>query len=1063
MDQSEGVIPGATVSLESQLTGAARQIETNASGLFTFPFLPVGVYSVTAEQGGFRASRRGDIELNVDQVIRVELVLEIGEASETVEVQATAAAIDSESAAVSQTVTQRQVRDLPLNGRNFMSLLFLGAGAVESFGEQSVRQRSGMTISIQGARPTSNNYMLDGTANTDTAFNTPAVVLSVDAIEEFKEQTSTYSAEYGFSANQINLISKSGTNQFHGSLFWFLRNDALDARGFFDAGKLPLRQNQFGFVAGGPAYVPNVYDGRNKTFFLVNYEGLRTRESRTRLGIVPSTENLAGRFEEAITDPFTGEPFANGIIPETRVARLADVARSTEFWPLANADLPRGRNFRGVDRRTTDTNQRTYRLDQVLGRHGSIFGRLTKSDLVNVTPTLPTPKGDKFVNQEATSWQVSHTALISPTLVNQFRFGYLNYTADQFGATMPDADIARLGLSGVFTNLSGRQKTPPRVSLSGISTGGGSLNAVSLSNQPMIDFSNGTTLIRGKHTMNFGFAYRGWRLERDLANNFLGSYSFNANFSGHTVADMLLGVFNSARSFVPGPFSSPDAAGNPRGFNFKSFAPYIQDDWKVSPRLTLNLGLRWDYRTIPYEDNDHMAWWNPNNPLGGLMVADEKLATTGVIDDSGYYVLAGRRTPHPASKKVFAPRFGFAYRPFGEKTVVRAGYGVFFDSAEEREIDGSADVFPYVSRLNPTNSLGDRLKTTDELFPDSGEAGPATPEANTDISVMQSHDKRNPYVQQWTFSIQRSLSRNSTLEFNYVGSKGTHLLMRHNFAQALPPTAEERASGNIAPVSTRKPYPNFQRFSNSLWAGNSSYQSFNSKFEYRARSMIVTSVYGWAKSIDNKSAAAWIAPNFSGWQGFMNNHDISRDRGLSDFDVDHRSVTSFVVSLPVGRGQRFLGRASGVAEALLGGWQINGIVTFQRGLPYGIAALDRDGLLDTVLNRANLVGDPNPEGFRPTVEEWCNTAAFEQPAPGHFGDTGRKVLRGPGVNNFDVGLFKNFRLAETATLQFRLESFNMMNHARFFFPNTNVSSDAFGALGIAGAGRINQLGLKLLW
>ncbi len=1065
LDQSEGVLPAATVSLESQLTGAARQVETNASGLFTFPFLPVGVYSVTAEQEGFRASRRGDIELNVGQIIRVELALEIGEISETVEVQATAAVIDLESAAVSQTVTERQVRELPLNGRNFMSLLFLGAGAIGTAGEQGARVRSGWTVSIQGARPTSNNYMLDGTANTDTAFNTPAVLLSVDAIQEFKQQTNTYSAEYGFSANQINLVSKSGTNQFHGSLFWFLRNDALDARNFFEADKLPLRQNQFGFVAGGPVFIPKVYDGRNKTFFLVNYEGMRTRVETNRFGIIPSPENLAGRFEETITDPFTGEPFPNGVIPEARVNRLADVARSTVFWPLANTDLPQG-NFRGADSEPTDTSQQTYRFDQVLGKYGSLFGRLTTTDLVNTNATQLTPKGDKFIKQDATNWQVSHTAVISPTLVNQFRFGYLKYTADQFGDTMPDADIARLGLSGVFTNLSDQQKTPPQMNVTGFSTGGGAFGAVLLSNQPMIDFSNGTTLIRGNHTLNLGFGYRSWKLERDLANNFLGVYGFEGDFSGHPVADMLLGVFKNARAFVPGSLSSPDAAGNPRGFNFKFFAPYVQDDWKVSPRLTLNMGLRWDYRTMPYEDNDHMAWWNPDNPLGGLLVADEDLVAAGVIDDSGYYVLAGRRNPHPASKNVFVPRVGFAYRPFGEKTVIRGGYGVFFDSAEEREIDGSADVYPYVSRLQPRNFPGEELTTTDELFPDFGDAGPATPAANTSLSVMQSHEKRNPYVQQWTFSIQRSLSRNSTLELNYVGSKGTHLLMRHNFAQALPPTAEELESGTISPVSERRPYPNFPRFTNSLWGGNSSYHSFNTKFEYRASSMILTSVYSWAKSIDNKSAAAGIYTANSGWQGFMNNHDIRRDRGPSDYDVDHRSVTSFVVGLPVGRGQRFLGGASGVTEALLGGWQISGIVTFQGGFPYGIRAEDAGGYLDTAANRANLVGDPNPDGFTPTVEEWFNTAAFEQPSAGHFGDTGRKVLRAPVYSNFDVGLFKNFRVAESATLQFRLESFNMLNHANFLIPINRVQWKRFGVFGVVNGalpGRINQLGLKLLW
>ena len=378
-DASGAVIPEAKVTLASQLTGASRETTTGASGAYTFPFLPVGEYAVTAEQQGFSSARRGDIILNVGQVIRVSLALEVGQVTETVEVVATAAAIDSETAAVSQTVTERQVNQLPLNGRNFLSLLFLGAGAVETTGEQGgMRQGSGNAISIQGARPTSNNYMLDGTANTDTALNTPAVVLSVDAIQEFKEQTNTYSAEYGFSANQINIISKSGTNDIHGSVFWFLRNDALDARSFFQADIPPLRQNQFGFVAGGPVYIPNVYDGRNKTFFLVNYEGSRVRQGIDRFGLVPTSDMLAGRFDVPVFDPFTGVPFANGMIPQSQWSRLGDVATSTGFWPAPNASLAQG-NYRLSASDPTDTNQYTYQQDSP--RQNFFPSEVTKQEL----------------------------------------------------------------------------------------------------------------------------------------------------------------------------------------------------------------------------------------------------------------------------------------------------------------------------------------------------------------------------------------------------------------------------------------------------------------------------------------------------------------------------------------------------------------------------------------------------------------------------------------------------------------------------------------------------------
>jgi hypothetical protein len=301
---------------------------------------------VKAEQQGFRAARRPDIQLNIDQVVRIDLELRAGEVSETVDVQGSTVTLDTESASIGQVVTQRQVNDLPLNGRNFLQLLFIGAGAVETNGEQSaMRQGAGNAISINGSRPTSNNYMLDGTSNTDTALGTPAVILSVDAIQEFKEQTTTYSAEYGFSANQVNIVSKSGTNDLHGTLFWFGRNDALDANNYFNnlAGnpKSPLRQNQFGFVAGGPLLIPGLYNGRDQSFWLVNYEGARIRRGFQSFNNVPTPDQLAGRFTTSIIDPLTGQPFPNNTIPQLRFSRLANLAR-TKFFPAPNANLPQG-------------------------------------------------------------------------------------------------------------------------------------------------------------------------------------------------------------------------------------------------------------------------------------------------------------------------------------------------------------------------------------------------------------------------------------------------------------------------------------------------------------------------------------------------------------------------------------------------------------------------------------------------------------------------------------------------------------------------------------------------
>jgi hypothetical protein len=483
----------------------------------------------------------------------------------------------------------------------------------------------------------------------------------------------------------------------------------------------------------------------------------------------------------------------------------------------------------------------------------------------------------------------------------------------------------------------------------------------------------------------------------------------------------------------------------------------VQDDWKVSPNLTLNLGLRWDYRTIPYETNDRMGWRDLSNPKGGLLVADQTLVDRNIVGDGSYYKFAGRRNPKDASKNVFAPRVGFAFRPFGgPKTVFRGGYGLFWDSFEGREIDGAADIYPYVSRGNYTQSVGQLtpLQTTNQLFPSFADLGPATPAANTFLAVSMSPDPKNPYVQQWSVGVQRELFTNTIAELNYIGTKGTNLLMRRNIAQALP-----YDPAHPLPVSARKPFPNFVVYIDSDFSGTSEYHSMNAKLERHVSSLVATVVYTWARSVDTKSAAAGIgASGYNGWQGALDNSRPELDRGRSDFDVDHRLVGSFVYNLPIAES------ATGIKGAVLGGWQVNGIATFQRGFPITIQAEDAGGLNDSFgTNRANLVGDPYPSGFEKSVSQWFNTAAFAQPARGPFGNIGRNTLRGPGINNLDLALFKNFELVKGSRLQFRFESFNAFNHTQFNSPVTNVSDQNFGRVLGSRPGRINQLGLKLLF
>jgi hypothetical protein len=1054
-DAAGAVTPGATVTVFSSSTGLTRTAGTDAKGDYVFPLLPPGTYSVKAELQGFSVAQESGIRLLVDNKIRVDLTLKVGNVAETVEVQANTVAIQSETANVGQTLTEKQITELPLNGRNFLSLVFLNAGAVQTTGEQgTMRQGVGEAISIQGARPTSNNFMIDGTANVDTALGTPAVILSVDAMEELTQQNKTYSAEYGFSANQINLVSKSGSNEFHGTGFLFGRDEALDARNFFDPPdreKPPLDQKQFGGTVSGPIV-------KNKTFFLLNYEGTRVERGASRFGIVPTADQLAGRFSQTIRDPLTGQPFPNNTIPADRFSRLARLAIQNGWFPDPNVNAPQG-NYQEVRTLPQTQDQYNARVDQDLGRFGRVFGRYTRTTYENTSAiTFTEGIGDSLFEQTTDNWQGSHTWPMKPNVVNVLRVGRLETSAIQSGEPCSQENVAALGMTGVFTDIPDGQRGCPGIGIQGFSGVGGPVNDYTSSNQPMWDISNTTTWVKDSHTFTFGANYRRWWLQRDLANDFLGDFgNFNIGFTGAPFADFLLGYYGGVSVFQPGPFPVTGAVGNPREFNFTYFAPYIQDDWRVNSKLTLNLGLRYDYRTVPYETNNRMGWRNLDYAPGGLLVADPTLANG--IADGAYYQVSDRRSPeNPDQFKVFAPRVSFAYRPFESETVIRGGYGIFFDSAEGREIDGAADIYPYVSRQNYQQTLNQTtpLRTTDQLFPSFTSPGLATPAVNGFLAVNQSPEPRNPKVQQWSLGVQHLLNRTTTVELNYIGSHGSNLLMRRNIAQAVPYTPEHPT------VAERKPFPNFGTYIDSDWSGWSDYHALNAIVTHRSRGLTATAAYTWGKSTDSKSGAAAVgASEAAGWQGFLNNQDPARDHGLSSFDVAHRFVGSFVWSLPFGKGEKWGGDASGLKQALIGGWQINGIYLLQGGFPISVFAADVGGVLDTFgTNRANIVGDIHAGGG--TVEQWFNTAAFAQPALGEFGNSGRSILRGPGINNLDLSVFKLFYAGPT-TLQLRVESFNALNHPQFLNVSQNLTASNFGVVTSARPGRIVQLGVKVLW
>src|SRR5438132_1908039 len=912
-DSSAAVIAKAKVTVTNAATNISQVMESNDDGNYTVPYLRPGTYRITVEAAGFQKAVVDNINLAVDQNVRVDAVMKAGTVTETVTVNASAVALDTDTSAISQTISNTQVENLPLQDRNFTQFLLLGGGAVETTGEPgSMRVGKGNAISINGARPTSNNYTLDGLVNTDTALNTPAVILSVDAMQAFREQTSTYSAEYGFSANQVNIVSKSGGNDVHGSLFWFGRNDALDAQTPFSGKNSKLRQNQFGFVASGPAYLPKLYNGRNKTFWLANYEGWRTTLGTTVQGLVGDPAQLSGDFSAsglpaygsaACTtalasnlpcmpiDPTTGAPFPGNKILSTSFSRLAKTSLAQNIFPAPNCTTCGAAvNFREAVNAPTSQNQQTYKLDQDLGRFGRVFGRGTLANYTNSNAggTVSIPFGNGSFVEKETSWTVGHTVNFGSHLVNQVRYGQLEATANQCSQAVPQSVVDAVGFTGVYPNLPDCARSYPGITLNPTSRAGGPVNDTTLSNIPTREVTDSLTLIRGKHTLLMGGDYRFWIQKRNLNADYLGDFTYRSDLinqngssngfikdsngnpvppngcptpacgTANAIADFLLGYYQSVGIFLPGPFSQASQTGNLNQYQFTYFAPFVQDDWKVSSRLTLNLGVRWDFRTVPFEAHNKMGWLDLSNPDGGLCIADPSLLTKGIAPAGSMYRYCGRRNPADGSKKPFAPRFGFAYRPFGgDKTVIRGGYGIFFDSSEGREIDDSGDIYPYAVRaaVTPaTQAVASSPKLSDQIFIPNNTIPRVTPAQSSFIAVIISENPKNPYVQQWTLSVQREIFKNTTLEVNYLGNKGTHLLTRNNIAQAFAPDPN-----NITPVASRKPYKNFTGvYIDSEWRGRANYESGNIKLEHRSTSLTFQAAYTWSKSLDDKSAAAGL-------------------------------------------------------------------------------------------------------------------------------------------------------------------------------------------------------------
>jgi hypothetical protein len=1059
VDASGALVVGAKVTITEAATNAVQATTTSGSGTFALTSLKPGVYNVTATAPGFETSSVLNVNLVVGSQQRVDLKLVPGATNQSVTVSDSSIGLDTENAAVGQTVTNQEIVDLPLNGRNFTELLTLNSGASAVGGEQGqYRANEGGALTIQGARPSSNQFFLDGQNINDTYYQVPAVIPSIDILQEFQEQTKGYSAAYGGGANQINLSTKSGTNQIHGSAYDFLRNDALDAKGYFAPGKKPpLRQNQFGYYLGGPIVIPHIYNGHNKSFFLANYEGLRANTSSIVFANVPTVQQKQGVFSNTIVDPLTKVPYANNTIAPSQFSQFAQASLS-EF-PDPNISSPQG-NYTTLLTLPTNSDQQTYRFDQTIQSRDAFFVRYTRTNysVTSQGNSSPFASGEGHFPETSSGVAASWTHTFSPRLLNQARFGYLTEGANLTGIPTTTAIWDSLGLKNIYPY-------DPSIPLPSISfrngqyTPAGGTTVIQEYSQQTNSISDALTWNVGAHTVGIGIDARWWHTYQNNPGppqlTYDGSGTAVAAADGGTVAgtgdpfaDFLAGYVAQAVALAATPYSPTVATSNVVAYNFRYFAPWIQDDWKASRKLTINAGIRWDYNKKPFEDENRVFWIDPNIAGGGLYAASKQIIDAGLGGD--LYVWGGRRFPGPPQYGTFAPRFGFAYRPGNDdKTVVRAGYGIFYDTAETKEAyDGGGYPWGTQQSLQFINSA--------DLFPTPPPFGPVTSSA-LGFLFIQTANVHTPYMQDWQLSVERALGGSWKGEVDYLGSKGTHLLGR---IWENAPTQYDPA--NPTPVSARIPYPNIGLILDHVYGFHSSYNALQAKLERSGSNYSAIISYTYAHSLDDKSGTTGVNGDTSG-NGPMNEYDWNEDYSSSSFDVTHNFVGSVVAAVPVGRGRRFLGNSPRPLDLLVGGWQGNAIVSLRTGFPFSIAATDVGFLNENFGQRADVVGKWFPSGLKKGVNQWFDPSAFAQPVIGAYGDSARNLVRAPGVENVDASVFKNISLYERLTLQTRFEAFNLFNHTNLGGPDNSLSSPTFGAISSTAPGRILQVAAKLIW
>ena len=1058
-------VSNAGVTLQNVANGVKKTVVTNANGDYEFLNVRIGEYSLTAEKSGFKAASAEHFTVTVNARQRVDLSLEVAGSAEKVTVTGAAEVLETDSSDRGEVVASREITDLPLNGRSYADLTLLVPGARKSQLEDQTLTSRDASYNVNGQRAESNNFVLDGIDNnaygtSNQGFSNQIVQINPDAVAEFRVETNNFSAEYGHASGAVIVATtKSGTNQPHGSMWEFLRNTDLNAVGFFQplGGVKPtFNQNQFGASAGGPIR-------KNKLFLFADYEGLRRSQSQLAFATVPSMDQRKGILGTSVMNPLTGEVYANGVVPASVILPSSQAILNALPAPNNPAAVSNANNFESLPTGTANDNKGDFRVDYYASDKLTAFTRYShRVDDIFVPGNIPgaaggNNNGNVHILNRQLDPGMTYVFNGTSSLDARLGFSWVQGGKTPIGLGQPSLLV---GIPNIPTD--------PRVA--------GSLNSISVSGFDQFgrqssnpQFQNPFTVnpkvswskIVNRHTLKVGYEYLWLDTAIDDFNPAYGSFVYNGNFSkvaGSSLNSTLQTQAWGLADFLIGAPSHYEL-NNIAIVDYHQFMHflYVQDDWKISPRLTLNLGMRYEFASPQWEGNNRLANFNP--------------ATNSLIQaHSGD--LYDRSLQQPQTHN-FAPRVGLAWRPFDNKTVIRAAYGISYQQFNRlggenllayngpNIVDAQVDQIPSQGICtSPSAAPQSCFRPTSFGFPDNF----ASP-ANFDPLRAQARyiPNGNPtgYVQSWHFTVQREIAKDLVLDAAYVGNRGVHLMILADYNQATP-----NQPGQNLSLQARRPIPNFAYIEVAFGAGNSTYNAFQMKLEKRfSHGVYLLNSFTWSKALDN---APGHLEAYNGDQTRVNYANIANDKGYSNYNQPLNDTVSLIWDLPYGKGRRFGTSASPMVEGILGGWQMTVINTATSGLPINLTYSPTSQFqVSTAPNyRPNVSCNPvTPEGQR-TTNNYLNRACVSVPTdPSHpWGNASRNSVVGYPFYQLDVGLHKQFGLWREGTrLEFRAEAFNLFNQTNFQAPNSNISSSAFGSITSTFPARQLQFAAKILF